>query len=893
MASSVEENIKTGERLACSVAPTVSEEMKPLKETQDHTGAPKHINSELWHACAGPLVSLPEVGSLVYYFPQGHSEQVALSTKRPATSQIPNYPNLPSQLLCQVHSVTLHADKDTDEIFAQMSLQPIKSEKDIFQIPGFRLKPSKHPAEFFCKTLTASDTSTHGGFSVPRRAAEKLFPPLDYSVQPPTQELVVRDLHDNTWTFRHIYRGQPKRHLLTTGWSIFVGSKRLRAGDSVLFIRDEKSQLLIGVRRANRQQTALPSSVLSADSMHIGVLAAAAHAAANRSPFTVFYNPRACPSEFVIPLAKYRKAVCGTQISLGLRFGMMFETEESGKRRCMGTIASISDLDPLRWPGSKWRNLQVEWDEPGCGDKQKRVSAWEIETPDSLFLFPSLTSGFKRPFHSRLLGGDFGWGNLPERPYIQVPENGSSNLLYASIPNLCSEQLIKMLMRPQSINYPIIQSTCPSLEEAKTKVRAPITQKPHIFPTENISLQNHAQHCLEQPRQGNLLGEDHHVNKKVNQKPVISNTEKTISESVLELDKLNQHKVTQNNAPVQSNSSQRFVPLQVESSTFQPQLVDDLQSDPACLHGLLPYMDNPDLLPYPSNFQSLTGVPQLPNSSSMAGRQDRPLDFSDVISSPLPQLGQELWNQNLNSMKYSSQADQLESYSDGLRDLSEAVNGRSGIYSCLELDGANGGREIVNPSVSNTVLSDFCALKDSGFQYPSDCLAGNFSSSQDLQSQITSASLADSQAFSLQDFPDNSGGTSSSNVDFDDNSLLQNGSWQQVTPPMRTYTKVQKAGSVGRSIDVTSFKDYEKLRSAIECMFGMEGLLSDPRGSGWKLVYVDFENDVLLVGDDPWEEFVSCVRCIRILSPAEVQQMSEEGMQLLNGNTMIQGINNS
>jgi hypothetical protein len=36
----------------------------------------KTINSELWHACAGPLVSLPPVGSLVVYYPQGHSEQV-------------------------------------------------------------------------------------------------------------------------------------------------------------------------------------------------------------------------------------------------------------------------------------------------------------------------------------------------------------------------------------------------------------------------------------------------------------------------------------------------------------------------------------------------------------------------------------------------------------------------------------------------------------------------------------------------------------------------------------------------------------------------------------------------------------------------------------------------
>ncbi|KAJ0584514.1 hypothetical protein HanRHA438_Chr05g0223251 [Helianthus annuus] len=41
----------------------------------------KTINSELWHACAGPLVTLPQVGSLVYYFPQGHSEQVLFPHK--------------------------------------------------------------------------------------------------------------------------------------------------------------------------------------------------------------------------------------------------------------------------------------------------------------------------------------------------------------------------------------------------------------------------------------------------------------------------------------------------------------------------------------------------------------------------------------------------------------------------------------------------------------------------------------------------------------------------------------------------------------------------------------------------------------------------------------------
>ncbi|CAN6445344.1 unnamed protein product [Victoria cruziana] len=207
-------------------------------------GERKGINPDLWHACAGPLVSLPPAGSLVVYFPQGHIEQVAASMHKVSESQVPNYPNLPSKLICMLHNVT------------------------------------------------------------------------------------------------------------------YIG-KRLFAGDSVLFLRNDKSQLLLGIRRANRQASNISSSVLSSGCIHIGVLAAAAHAAANNSPFTVFYNPRASPSEFVIPLGQYKKAVYGNQISLGMRFRMMFETEESETRRYMGTITGITDIDYVRWRNSYWRNLQV------------------------------------------------------------------------------------------------------------------------------------------------------------------------------------------------------------------------------------------------------------------------------------------------------------------------------------------------------------------------------------------------------------------------------------------------------------------------------------------------------------------------------------------------------
>lgn len=33
---------------------------------------------ELWHACAGPLVTVPREGERVFYFPQGHIEQVSV-----------------------------------------------------------------------------------------------------------------------------------------------------------------------------------------------------------------------------------------------------------------------------------------------------------------------------------------------------------------------------------------------------------------------------------------------------------------------------------------------------------------------------------------------------------------------------------------------------------------------------------------------------------------------------------------------------------------------------------------------------------------------------------------------------------------------------------------------
>jgi hypothetical protein len=52
----------------------------------------------------------------------------------------------------------LQADAETDEVYAQTTLQPTN--------------------QLLCKTFTLSDIGTHGGYYVLQRAAEKVFPPL-------------------------------------------------------------------------------------------------------------------------------------------------------------------------------------------------------------------------------------------------------------------------------------------------------------------------------------------------------------------------------------------------------------------------------------------------------------------------------------------------------------------------------------------------------------------------------------------------------------------------------------------------------------------------------------------------------------------------------------------
>ncbi|KAF6142419.1 hypothetical protein GIB67_033846 [Kingdonia uniflora] len=77
------------------------------------------IYFELWHACAGPLTSLPKKGSVVY-FPQGHIEQAVFSSSM-SCLEMPIF-GLQPQIFCRVVNVQLLANKKNDEVYFQVTL---------------------------------------------------------------------------------------------------------------------------------------------------------------------------------------------------------------------------------------------------------------------------------------------------------------------------------------------------------------------------------------------------------------------------------------------------------------------------------------------------------------------------------------------------------------------------------------------------------------------------------------------------------------------------------------------------------------------------------------------------------------------------------------------------
>ncbi|XP_057454391.1 auxin response factor 4-like isoform X2 [Lotus japonicus] len=724
---------------------------------------------ELWHACAGPLTSLPKKGNVVVYFPQGHLEQAA-SFSPFSPLDVPTY-DLHPQIFCKVANVQLLANKENDEVYTQVTLLPQAELEGIYlegkelegvgeDVEGNGKTPAKSTPHMFCKTLTASDTSTHGGFSVPRRAAEDCFPPLDYKQQRPSQELVAKDLHGVEWKFRHIYRGQPRRHLLTTGWSIFVSQKKLVSGDAVLFLRGENGELRLGIRRAARPRNGLPESIVGNQSCYPNFLSSVANAISARSMFHVFYSPRASHADFVVPYHKYVRSI-KNPVTVGTRFKMKFDMDESPERRSTtavtinrcssGIVTGMSDLDPYKWPKSKWRCLMVRWDEIVETNHQDRVSPWEVDPSASL-------SPLSIQASRRL-----------KKPRTDLEADSPNHLITGGSGFMGFEESVrspKVLQGQENTSFMSLYYGCDT-----------VTKKPEFD--------------IKSPSQPNLASTGV---RKI-----------TAAAEVMRVHPFNYAGFTETNRLPRVLQGQEIFPL-----------------------------------------SSLTGKVDL----SLGGWGNPHVSCT---------------NYNLHQATkpsfHSLRPELLQTAYFPFGDIHKAGQG----FSMLCSKPTNFQRENVAfnaPSTQSGIMRSEVGLSD--LTIPNE---------QKLQDNIsgTAASLGANirilnddnfdgkvNACKLFGFP-LSGESTSQN--------LQN-------TAKRSCTKVHKQGSlVGRAIDLSRLSSYNDLLSELERLFSMEGLLREP-DKGWRVLYTDRENDIMVVGDDPWHEFCNVVSKIHIYTQEEVEKMT-------------------
>ncbi|KAG5148589.1 hypothetical protein JHK82_015470 [Glycine max] len=737
---------------------------------------------ELWHACAGPLVTVPREKERVFYFPQGHIEQVEASTNQVADQHMPVY-DLPPKILCRVINVQLKAEPDTDEVFAQVTLlpEPNQDENAVEKEPPPPPPPRFH-VHSFCKTLTASDTSTHGGFSVLRRHADECLPPLDMSKQPPTQELVAKDLHANEWRFKHIFRG---------------------------ICRGENGELRVGVRRAMRQQGNVPSSVISSHSMHLGVLATAWHAILTGTIFTVYYKPRTSPAEFIVPYDQYMESLKNSY-SIGMRFKMRFEGEEAPEQRFTGTVVGIEDSDPKRWRDSKWRCLKVRWDETSNTPRPERVSPWKIEPA----LAPPALNPLSMP--------------RPKRPRSNaVPSSPDSSVL-------TREASSKVSIDPSPANgFPrVLQG-----QEFST-LRGNFTES-NEFDTAEKS----------------VVWPPTAVD---DEKMDVSTSRKYGSESWMSMGR---------NEPTYSDLLSGFGTSGDPShSSLKDQMSPAYSARKQSLdHEGKLHMPHPwPVMPSSLSLNILDSNAKGPTHGGDTSFQARGnLRFSAFGEYPALH-GHKVEDSHGNLMP-PPPAPQTQYQSPCSRELmSKHVSAKT----C----------EAVKPKDGDCKLFGFSLI--SGPIVPEPSLSQRNVSEPAGQMHLTAHQQRTSENDEKSDHSKGSRPVDDLVVDDHDRPLQTSQSHTKdvqakpLSGSARSCTKVHKKGiALGRSVDLTKYSGYDELVAELDQLFEFGGELLSTK-KDWLIVYTDNEGDMMLVGDDPWQEFCAMVCKIYIYPKEEIQKMS-------------------
>ncbi|CAM8974590.1 unnamed protein product [Rhodiola kirilowii] len=361
------------------------------------------VDPEIWEVCAGRAFKLPEVDTDVYYFPEGHAEQCDLP-QAVASFFRPMVP-------CCVQNVRYLADRVIDDLFAAIFLQPTGSHfrgatsassqvgfgGDLTLSIGAQREGS-HIA-WDTKVLTQSDVGNGNRFSVPKRCAMSIFPPLKLEEDPPVQILTISDVQAGiNWEFRYVYQGG-QYWLTSTGWKTFCDYKRLVAGDTVVLMKDKiTGKLYIGIRRLPRGGAESNRS----RPLHLGAagggtgdsqrfVVEAAKYAAQGLPFEVVLYPKNGFTDFVV-----KADLVDMALSLRWAVGMRVKKNVAAgdcsmPRWIFGRVSMVMiPWEGGQWRGSPWKMLEITWDQlgPQLPHNVERQSPWQLEHVEETSLAP-------------------------------------------------------------------------------------------------------------------------------------------------------------------------------------------------------------------------------------------------------------------------------------------------------------------------------------------------------------------------------------------------------------------------------------------------------------------------------------------------------------------------
>ncbi|KAK9733014.1 hypothetical protein RND81_04G038100 [Saponaria officinalis] len=499
-----------------------------------------------------------------------------------------------------------------------------------------------------------------------------------------------------------------------------------------------------------------------------------------------------------------------------MRFRMLFETEESSVRRYMGTITGICDLDAVRWPNSHWRSVKVGWDESTAGERQPRVSLWEIEPLTTFPMYPSLFPlRFKRPWHA-------GTSSLPD-----TMDDPANSLLW--LRGQGGEQGLNSLNFQSMGMFPWMQARADGL--------LPVNSQSQPF--QALLSSNLRGGDIVSPQLMQFQQPMHYFQQATNQTPMLQQQQQQMMHS----------SISQPIFQGQSQVSKDNVPQHMVHQGYLKQQ-EGLQNHPLCGPESFSLQSNEMQNRQPSNISSSLGKPEMFSS----GHSHPPVVTNMLDSMRSEGIGNLSDLSNIDHLMMNESTSQHPLVSSNSY---TPINAFGDVASLPPYPGKDGSLENHNVFGAN--------LDSSGLVLPMTMPT----------TYRTSATNAD-----ICSIPSDASGFHTSLYGCNSSSPeLHSEGQDDLSTTARTFVKVYRTGSVGRSLDISRFSSYHELREELGQMFGIEGKLDDPLRSGWQLVFVDRENDVLLLGDDPWEAFVNNVWYIKILSPEDIQKMGNQGSE--------------